>query len=500
MAPLPPPIRLTERVATSLHGQQLLPAGPVIIAFSGGPDSLCLLHLLADLATAFGWQLIAAHLDHGLRPTSAAEVGLVRQLAAARAIRCVTDRVEVADLAQQRGWSIEAAARVARYRFLAAVAAEYAQAPVVTGHTRDDQAETLLLRLARGTGLTGLTAMRLSTYLPPAVWQGPATARPLMVVRPLLTIGRSAIQAELAQRALAPLQDASNSDPAYARNRLRHQLLVHWEQLEPGIATRLARTADLLTADEEYLNARLAERWEGLVTGSAQAGHLSCDRRLFLAEPLALQRRLLRRAVAELGGAIPSARAIEASVRLITQSGGGTVELSSMVFLSVGPERLVCRRPAVSSPLLAPQLAPGEVLPFEPGAMTTFGNGQWSLTSRMLAPLACHEPRDGYHAHFQLSLVADHPYLRTLRPGDRIRIPGLGGRKKLSDLFIDRKVPRQARAGIPLLVGAAGIAWVVGQAVGEPYCATDEAAVILCCRVSPTQSGATSSEEESIDE
>lgn len=480
---------LLRAVAAFIDRHGLLPAGPVIVAVSGGPDSLCLLHLLADLAPRRGWRLLAAHLDHGLRPESAAEVEVVRALAAARAVPLRAARADVPALAAARGQGIEAAARQARYRFLAAVAAEAGGAPVAVAHTQDDQAETLLLRLARGAGLAGLTAMRPLTLLPPAAWGEPAGADvpPLRVVRPLLDVSRAAVEAELSRRGLTPLRDPSNADLTHRRNQLRHQVLPAWQALDPGIAARLARAAEALAADEEYLAAETERVWQQVarVVDAARSAEraVSLDRARFLSQPLALRRRLLRRAAVLLGGGLPTFAAVDAALAVAAGPAGGMAYLAAGCILFAGAEQLwIGAQPA---PPTGPWMLPDAGLPLAVPGTTVLPGAAWAITCCQLPAAACAAPLSGRHAHFTPALAQAAPLLRTWRRGDRIALPGLGGRKKLSDFFIDRKVPRAERARVPLLVAGDAVVWVVGHAAGAPYRASGDEPVVLCCTASP---------------
>lgn len=489
---------LRGRVAAFIDRHGLLPAGPVVVALSGGPDSLLLLHLLADLAPGRGWRLAAAHLDHGLRPEAAVEVETVRALAAARGIALESERADVAALARARGWGIEEAGRIARYRFLARVAATLGGAPVATGHTQDDQAETLLLRLARGTGLAGLRAMRPATLLPPSVWHGAAAAPPLRVVRPLLGTSRDEIERELATRGLTPLRDPSNAGAAYARNRIRHELLPAWQGFDAGIAARLARAADIAAADEEILERETERAWSLLAPRLEQpaAGRVvrsvTLARDAFLEQPLALRRRLLRRAIALCAPEEPTYAALDLALDLVS-AGAGAADVTGGVRVGARGDRVVVeRREAATRPpprAGEPSMEPGAQMALAGAGSGLLPGGAWTILCRRLDAHACTVPLSGRHAHFRPELVTAGPVVRTWRPGDRIALPGLGGHKKLSDLFIDRKVPRAERAQVPLVAADDGtIAWIVGLAVGEPWRARGDETVVLCCTIRPATS------------
>ena len=237
-------------VADALQSAPVFEMGaPLVVGVSGGADSLCLLHALhalRALAPELGLRLHVAHLDHGLRATSAADAAWVRALCVAWELPCTLDRCDVRALAEREGRSLEDAARQARYRFLAQVARQVGARAVAVGHTADDQAETVLLHLIRGTGLEGLAGMA-----PDAAWPLPDEQGTdgLRLLRPLLALTRADTEAYCAAVGLTPRQDESNRDLAYARNRVRLELLPLLRELNPGITATLGRTAAAIAGD-----------------------------------------------------------------------------------------------------------------------------------------------------------------------------------------------------------------------------------------------------------
>jgi tRNA(Ile)-lysidine synthase len=198
----------------------------LVVAVSGGPDSLALLHLLSRRELHPAANLVVGHLNHQLRPSAAADATFVAETAAAWGLECHTESVDVAGLARRDGLSLEEAGRGARYQFLARLAHAVGAAHVAAGHNADDQAETVLMHFLRGAGLSGLRGMRPAGPLPgdPAI----------TLLRPFLTTGRAEIEAYCQEHGLAPLTDASNTDTTYFRNRLRHELLPYLAGYNPG--------------------------------------------------------------------------------------------------------------------------------------------------------------------------------------------------------------------------------------------------------------------------
>jgi tRNA(Ile)-lysidine synthase len=287
----------------------------LLLAVSGGPDSMALLHGAARLVEtdARGWHLTVAHLDHALRPDSADDARFVADAAEALALRFESLRTDVAALAHDEGRSIEEAAREARYRFLEAVASDGAL--IATAHTADDSAETVLLNLLRGSGLSGARGI---------------PARRGRIVRPLLDSRRATLRDLLEAAGIGYRLDPSNEDPAFLRNRVRHEVLPLLDAIRPGAAERIGQFSRLAADDDALLDdlarAELARR----TTADGIDWH---------DPPLpALGRRVLRMAV---GSPAPSAERIEAVLAAATgDRGGATIELGGGRVASVRRRRV----------------------------------------------------------------------------------------------------------------------------------------------------------------
>ena len=275
------------------------------MAVSGGADSLALLDLTARAARSLGVTPVVVHLDHGWRDDSADDARFVTAEAACRGLRAITERADLADRS-------EASARAARLAFFARVAADVGAAGVFLGHTADDQAETVLLHLLRGSGARGLGGMRMSSEV-----------GGLRLLRPLLGFRRAEMRVYCQLRRLEPRADTSNEDPRYARNRVRADLLPAAEAVAPGAALALARAAAILADDAEYL-AGLAR--EALAASRSDA-RLAFPRRSFASLPVALQRAVLREVGLDLLGPASDLglERIEAARAAILRGRGGAV-------------------------------------------------------------------------------------------------------------------------------------------------------------------------------
>jgi tRNA(Ile)-lysidine synthase len=433
--------------------------GPLVVGVSGGADSLTLLDCLAHVCPAE--RLVVAHLDHALRPASADDAALVARAAAERGLRFVAERADVTALARDSRQSLEAAGRVARYEFLARAARAVGAAAVIVGHNADDQAETILLHLLRGAGAGGLRGMAAAAPLPgrPDLW----------LLRPLLGVARADIEVYCAQAGLRPATDASNADPSFTRNRLRHELLPLLATYNPRIAQQLRETGALAAAEDDLLAALEDVAWREIFRPSP-LGQTRLDRAGWRRQPLALRRRLLRRAiVASLpAGADVGFQAIEAARRTAEGVTGGRVSLPGVVVMEVGYEALTFRHGAVAVGDEWPQLlAPTPVALPVPGVVALAGG------RRLTAELLPYSNLDAIAANTDpwtatVALEADAVlFVRPRAPGERIRPLGLGGTTKLKEVMIDRRIPAAARALWPLVATEEQPVWLVGHILDE---------------------------------
>jgi len=302
---LPPLVASVDRALRAA----LVPARgeTLLLALSGGADSVALLDALVLLRRPRGFRLVAAHLDHGLRPGSAEDASFCRQLCAERDVPLRCGAADVRARAAAEGGGLEQAARRARYAFLRAVRREEQAAAIAVAHTRDDQAETLLLRLLRGAGARGLGGMRAR--------RGP-------LLRPLLSVSRAEVLAHLQQRGLSWREDPTNCDPAHRRNRVRLELLPYLEaRFNPRLRESLARTAGLLADEAAYLAVQ-AEAWL-LRVGRIEDGSFVLRRAALARAPAALAREAIRRALRRTGGLRGIGAAHVERVRLLARDAPG---------------------------------------------------------------------------------------------------------------------------------------------------------------------------------
>ena len=448
------------------------PGDRVVVALSGGADSVALLRILKDLE-ADGALVVAgaAHLNHQLR---GAEADLDEAFCAALAARIglpfVGERADVAAFARAHKRSIEDAARTLRYAFLERAATSLGADAIAVAHTKEDQAETFLLRLLRGSGTRGLAAIR------------PRAGR---VIRPLLDVNRAALRDYLSVNGEAFREDATNADLATPRNRVRHELIPYLRsRFSPGVTNVLARAAELARQDEEFLHAEAIKLAARVVLSDVT---VRLDVPELVSAPVALRSRVVLAALQRFAGRksihfdhVDRLLALAADPaagegRAVSLPGQCAVRVADTIVLrpSVG------RKPAAENSFAFSLSIPGEVR-----------LGKQVVGAERLQELPGVEGRQRKWAGrgTEVGVAADALLLpltiRNRRPGDRFRPLGAPGRRKLQDFLVDRKVKREDRDTVPLVVdGRDRIVWVVGQSVAEDFRVTDPSQGVILLKV-----------------
>ena len=421
----------------------------MLVALSGGPDSVALLHVLQRLERR-GHLVVAgaAHFNHQLRGDEAdADELFCRDLTASLRLPILVGRGDVRRTARESGRSIEDAARTARYSFLNGAAASLEAVAVAVGHSLDDQAETFLLRLIRGAGPAGLAGVR---------------PRAGIVIRPLLEIPRAELRAYAAEHGLTFREDSSNADTGIPRNRVRLELLPHLQQFSAAIAGTLARQAALARVDDEFLEGAAIECARSIVL--QENGRVALDAPALAALHPALASRVARTALqAAAPGRFIGFQHVDDLLDLTCRADRSAVALPGVVATRKGLRIELGKKPAApfANSFSIPLSIPGEVeaAGWNVSAGCPAGEPLQPLVARGHAVVVAAEP-------------LRHPLaVRSRRPGDRFKPIGMGGRgRKLQDFLVDRKIARADRDTLPLVVDRDDrIIWVVGQSVAEDF-------------------------------
>ena len=485
----------------------------LLVAVSGGPDSVCLLHILVKLRGELDIKLYVAHLNHQLRGAeSEADAHYVSDLAHRLGIPATIEQRDVRAYQARARLSLEEAAREVRYTFLVEVAKSIGASQVAIGHTTDDHIETILMHLIRGTGTTGLRGLQPCTE-----WQSTQSRHKLITIRPLLPISRQETADYCHHHQLMPRIDASNLSLSPLRNRIRHQLLPLLKSYNPRVAEALLRTARIVDDDLAFINKESAQLWDEVA--QEEGNIIILDKKRFLELPSALKRHLLRTAIEKLLGNLKDieTRHIEAIVAALTKPAGKRISLPGGLTFSIEYNRyLLGPDPAALSPfpilgaefelkLPGKTLLPGwrievtiidrEQMIEEPKDSTAksfiegrlkgrspFNNYSSPSPSKERGIKGVRLINNLFTAYFDFDKTGDKLVVRSRQSGDRFQPLGMSQPKKLGEFMIDSKIPSAWRQRVPIVYSPKHILWVVGWRIDERVKVTENTKQILCLK------------------
>jgi len=497
-------MELAKRVWDFSTSQGLLqPGDRVVLGVSGGPDSLCLLDVLAGLSARHRLRLTVAYLNHRLRPESEAEAEFVREQAEARQCLFVAGDLDVEALAQAKGQSVETTARDARYDFLSRVARQVDARLIAVAHTADDQAETVLMHLLRGSGLRGLRGMLPKRMLgqivglaaaPRKTDPAPPERQPLelphppvlYLIRPLLAITRAEVVEYCAAQHLEPRFDRSNSDVRYFRNRVRHELLPMLKGYNPNLPAVLARLGASTAGDYEIWQEAVRGLWQKTgLPEAARGDRVMFDRQRWLALSPAEQRALLRLGVEHLAGDLDELdfAPIEAAAAYSRRAAPGrSCQVLAGLVLKVEPDRIsLVYQQAEPEKFNGPRVVDDELAPGWQMLAERLGPGEWTRAEV--------ETAARWTAYVDAGRLAHPLGLRGRRPGDRFQPLGMTAHTvKLSDYFVNRKIPAGQRGQWPLVTCGDDIVWVMGLHLDERCKVSETTQAVLRLSVRRTDS------------
>ena len=415
----------------------------VVVAVSGGADSVALLHVLKELHTHLSFTLTVAHLNHKLRgESSEKDAAFVTEYASSLGLPCVVESEDVERFCEEQGVSIETGAREMRYAFLERVASCVSAQKIATGHTADDQAETILMRLLRGSGAGALAGIR--------------PVRDGKVIRPLLDTTRQEVVAYLNAQGLAYCTDETNADTRHLRNHVRRSLLPALRQdYNPEIVKVLCRVGDVLRTESTYMDHETERAFNSCVTG-VDNGQVKMDIRTGKSLPVALQRRLVRHLVHAAGGQMQELTFdhIERFREFLKgKKNGRLLNLPGGLIVERRREQIVVRR-GMPEPFDMAINVPG---------VTDIPVAGCQLDVRILSLEDRPDATDDACALFDADLIQFPIHVRSRRSGDRIAPNGMAGTKALKAVFNERDIPRVDRGRVAVVASANDILWVVGH-------------------------------------
>jgi tRNA(Ile)-lysidine synthase len=462
-------MNVTEIVLDYIQELHLLePQETVLAAVSGGSDSLCLLLVLREL----GFTVRAAHFDHGLRPESARDAESVKHFAQALGIDFHVERGDVRQRARQKRMTLEEAARDLRYDFLLRTAADCRATAIAIGHTADDQAETVLMHLLRGSGLQGLRGIRPEAF-----------SRGLRIIRPLLRLTHEQTVEYCRQAGWQPLEDPSNQDPSFARNRIRRELIPQLRGYNPQIVPVLCRLSEIAAAQTELLDRAADDFWHRSLM-PAETGVIRIVRDAFNQSPLAVRQAVIRRAVEEIAGTLRDLayrhvnRVIEFS---LSPTSTRRMNLALGIDVSIEKQSLVLRKreaAPISPEWEKVQLpVPGEVSIRRP-------DWKFHITHKQVPGLpSTHGGKDPWTIRMDAHKIRLPLFLRKREQGDRFFPAGMSGAVRLNDFLSAHHLPHAERDCWPMVCDGNGILWIPGYRLREGAAPSSESGDCMEIRV-----------------
>ncbi|MGA1864577.1 MAG: tRNA lysidine(34) synthetase TilS [bacterium] len=468
----------------------------VLVACSGGPDSMALFHILKEISSEYALALYLIHLNHGIRKEADEDEAFVRQIASDSGLEIIAGRVDCVTLSKRWKMSLEGAARKARYEFFSAQARNLGVSKIALGHTADDQAETILMRLLRGSGLKGMAGI------------SPVRRRDgVCYIRPLIRCQRPEILKYLSSVNIPFKTDKTNLKPCCTRNRIRLELMPYLKkEFNPSLVNTLSKTAELLREDHLALKEIVSGIEKQIEKGSKKIDtaedalkilpfiEISGRETQYLhikdlkAQPLGIQRRILQKSLSRFNQKPGSLHFehIQAIIRLMNRSeGGGELDLPGGINVYRSGGNLFLTRYGTGREKYLKGRSDEEKgdinhYPLNIPGITFIPFFNLTLNASLLDLNEITEmPTDPKAAFLDYDTITGPFQIRSRFPGDRFHPLGIPAEKKLKEFFIDMKVPRKIRDVWPLLAGGSKIYWVLGLRIGHPYRVTSNTSKIL---------------------
>ncbi|AHM57088.1 tRNA(Ile)-lysidine synthase TilS [Peptoclostridium acidaminophilum DSM 3953] len=447
---------ILEKVKNTIEKHSMLKKGDkVIIALSGGPDSVCLMDVLSRLKDEYGIRLYAAHLNHQIRGIEAQKDAMFcMKRCEEEGIMCFIKAYDVPAYSREKGLSIEEGARELRYGMFFELQKKLSADKIAVAHNLDDQAETLIMRMMRGTGLEGLKGMEYS--------------RRDGIIRPLLDVTRAEIEAYISQRGLSFRLDSTNLEDIYTRNKIRLRLIPYMDDnFNVDMKKALSRMGSLLSDDAEYINSCAKTEFDRVCS---MEGEVRIDTDALTALHNAISSRVVRMAIGAILGDIKGVQQVHIEYVIELARGGkegSRIDISRGLMAIKENGRIVIKKNQ------APD-SNAEKMSFHydlesEGSVRIEEIGVRVQTKIIDKGDSLHIERDRHTAYFDFDKVKGKLSITSRMEGDRIRPIGLGGTKKLKDLFIDLKIEREKRDYIPVLRDENGVMWVMGYRLSEAY-------------------------------
>lgn len=434
----------------------------IVIGLSGGPDSMALLYVLLEVQKDLEFNIHIVHINHGVRGAEAdADQLFVQRKAEELSLPYYTKNVDMVRYGKENGISAEEAGRKLRYGFFREVLGKVGRGKIAVAQNMNDQAETLLMRFFRGTGVDGLKGMEFIVG---------------DIIRPILGISRNEIESYIKSNGIDTVLDKTNLMPIYTRNKIRLELIPYIEEnFNPNIINTLWRTSTISAGDSNFLEKYSKERYTDIVLNEDK-DYVALNSEKFLKEDRSIQQRIIRNAILKLDGSLQGITEIQVSSVLnmfLTYETGKEFHLSNNILARTSYERFIFEK---DKNVIEKNFS----YDINMEDTTDFKELGTSIQLRILIGEDLNNlKKDKNIKYFDFNMIKGNLRLRNRKPGDRFIPFGMKGTKKIKDYFIDEKVPKDLRDNIPLIIDEENILWVVGYRTNELYKVTEETKTIL---------------------
>lgn len=437
---------IIEKVGETIAHHRLLKRGDsVLVALSGGPDSIALLHLLYELKGKYHISLAAAHLDHGIRPESAEEREFCRNLCRRLKVRFHSKKVNVPALSKKTGLSLEEAGRQARYGYFDSLSQRFGYSKIATGHTADDSVETIIFNMIRGSGLRGIAGI---------------PAKRSRIIRPLIDVGKDEIVRWLKANGIEYVVDRTNLSMAFTRNMIRRRIIPQLEKLNPRARRNILRMAKFAAEEVKFIDSLAVSVFEKALKQAGKS-KIALDLGKLKGYDRKLRKRVIGEAYVRLNGSRtrPLSGSLERAAGLLDGRNGARAPLGRNIWIEKSHGRIFVFRDFARRK---------EVHLSIPGR-TTIPDSDVHLEAEILRRSKVRSLKTAPDTALIDHDRVKNAIVRSWRKGDKIRPFGMRGRRLLSDVFSDKKIPSPERAEVPLVVIGGNIAWVAGVMLSDDF-------------------------------
>lgn len=433
----------------------------IVVGVSGGPDSMALLYMLIELKKEIDFNIYIAHVNHGVRGKDALEdQSFVKRQAERLNLPYYTKDVDMIGYGREKGITAEEAGRELRYGFFREIIKSLGGGKIAVAHNKNDQAETLIMRFIRGTGIDGLKGMEYISG---------------DIIRPILGISRGDIEKYIKDNNIETVSDMTNFQPIYNRNKIRLEVIPYIEKnFNPNIIETMWRTSEISALDSDFLTKHTKDIYKSIVKSESD-GRIVLDAKEFSKFHLSIKQRLIRNSILEINNSLQgiTEAQISNSIDLIDKGQTGKeVHLSNNIVVKTNYDQIIIQARTKQEDDFIYKIS-------YPGVMDLEDIG-YSLDIDLISKEDyLKEKRDRFTRYFDLDKVRGDLIVRNRKPGDRFIPFGMKGSKKIKDYFIDEKIPKDLRDKIPLILDNESILWVIGYRTDEKYRINDDTRHVL---------------------